>query len=69
IWFLWPLAILAVIVILSGVMMARSAMRAATASLHVSNRFPHHAGAQEIVFWMVVIAGAYGVYLVMLGIS
>ena len=32
IWFLWPLAILATLVIMFGIMMARSAMRAVNAS-------------------------------------
>lgn len=68
IWFLWPLAILAGLVILSGIMMARGAMRAANASLPLSNRVRRHAGAQEIIFWAIVVAGAYGVYLVMLSV-
>ena len=42
IWFLWPLAILAVIVLGSGVVMARSAMKAFIASLPISNPFKRH---------------------------
>ncbi len=63
IWFLWPLAILAVLVILFGIMMARSAMRAATNSLPLSNRFRRHTSLQEAIFWTVVIGSGYGVYL------
>lgn len=65
IWFLWPLAILAVLVILLGIMMARSAVRALNSSLPVSNRFRRYTRVQEVIFWSVVIGGAYGVYLVL----
>lgn len=65
IWFLWPLGILALLVILFGVMMARSAMRAINASLPVSNRFRRYTRLQEAVFWSVVTASGYGVYLLL----
>ncbi len=65
IWFLWPLAILAVLVILFGVMMARSAMRAANASLPLSNPFRRHTSLQEAIFWTIVVGSGYGVYLVL----
>ncbi len=65
IWFLWPLAILAVFIIGFGVLMARSAMVAVNASLPVTNRLRQHTGLQEIAFWVVIITGAYGVYLLM----
>jgi len=64
IWFLWPLAILSVIVLGSGVVMARSAMRAFFASLPISHPFKSHTRIQEIAFWMVVVTGAYGIYLI-----
>src|SRR5882672_231788 len=38
IWFLWPLAILAVLVILFGIMMARGTMRAVNASLPLDRK-------------------------------
>lgn len=63
IWFLWPLAILAVFVILFGVMMARSAMLAVNASLPVTNPFRRHTLVQEAMFWMAVAGGGYGIYL------
>ena len=65
IWFLWPLAILAVFVILFGVMMARSAMLAVSASLPVTNPFRRHTLVQEAMFWIAVVSGGYGVYLLL----
>jgi hypothetical protein len=65
IWFLWPLAILAVFVIGFGVFMARSAMRAVNASLSVSNRLRRHTRVQEAFFWGVVVVAGYGVYVLL----
>ena len=65
IWFLWPLAILAVLVILFGIVMARSTMRALNDSLPVSNYFRRYKRTQEALFWSVVIASCYGVYLLL----
>jgi hypothetical protein len=65
IWFLWPLAILAVFVIGFGVMMARSAMRALNASLAGSNWLRKHTRIQEAFFWSVVAGAGYGVYLLL----
>ena len=64
-WFLWPLAILAMLVVVAGVMMARSTMRAVNAALPLTNPFRRFTGVQETVFWCVVIAGCYGVYLLL----
>ena len=69
IWFLWPLAILAVFVILFGIMMARSAMVAVSASLSARNRFRGHTFVQEAMFWTAVGAGAYGVYLLLTSVG
>ena len=63
IWFLWPLAVLALIVILFGVMMARSAMLALNASLPVAHPVRRHTRVQEAMFWIAVMGGGYGVYL------
>jgi curved DNA-binding protein CbpA len=63
--FLWPLAILAVLVILFGIMMARNAMRAFNSSLPLSSRFRRHTRVQEAVFWSVVIGGVYCIYLLL----
>ena len=65
IWFLWPLAILAIFVILIGVMMARSAMVAANALLPATHPFRRHTRVQEGMFWSVVVAGCYGLYLLL----
>ena len=63
IWFLWPLAILAVFVLVFGVLMAHSAMLAANASLPVANRLRRHTKIQEIAFWLIVIGSIYGIYV------
>jgi hypothetical protein len=68
IWFLWPLAILAVFVIGFGVLMARSYMRAMNASLSVRNRLRKHTRLQEALFWSVVVVAGYGVYRLIVAI-
>ena len=65
IWFLWPLAILAVFVAGFGVLLARSAMVKVNESLPVSNRFRRHTRIQEVAFWVVIITSCYGLYLLM----
>ncbi len=65
IWFLWPLAILAVFVVGFGVLLARSAMVKVNDSLPVTNRFKRHTTLQELAFWIVIITSGYGLYLVM----
>lgn len=69
IWFLWPLVILAVFVIMFGVMMAHSAMLAANASLPISSRVKRHRSAQEAMFWIAVVAAGYGVYLLLTSVG
>jgi hypothetical protein len=63
--FLWPLGVLAVFVILFGIMMARNAMRAYNAALPISNPLRGYTRTQEALFWSVVVAGSYGVYLLL----
>jgi hypothetical protein len=65
IWFLWPLAILALLVLGFGVMLARSAMLAVSASLPVTNRLKSHTRLQETAFWVAIASGGYGLYLLM----
>ena len=65
IWFLWPLAILAVFVVGFGVLLARSAMVKVNESLPVTNRFRRHTKLQELAFWVVIITSGYGLYLLM----
>ena len=61
-WFLWPLAILAVLVVGFGVLLARSAMVAVNHSLPVTNRLKRHTGIQEFAFWTVIVTSGYGLY-------
>ncbi len=68
IWFLWPLAILAMFVIGFGILMARSYMRAMNASLSVSNRLRKHTRLQEMLFWSGVLIAGYAVYRLMTAI-
>ena len=65
IWFLWPLAILAIFVTGFGVLLARSAMVKVNESLPVTNRFKRHKKIQEVAFWVVIITSCYGFYLLM----
>jgi hypothetical protein len=65
IWFLWPLAILALFVVGFGVLLARSAMVKVNESLPVTNRFKRHTKIQEVAFWVVIITSGYGLYLLM----
>lgn len=65
IWFLWPLAILAIFVIGLGIVMARGAMRAFNKSLPVSNPVRRYTRLQEAAFWTVVVGSGYGIYLLL----
>ena len=65
IWFLWPLAILAAIVLGFGVLLARSAMVAVDASLPVTNKIKGHTKIQEVAFWTAIVSGGYGLYVLM----
>ena len=65
IWFLWPMAILAVFVVGFGVLLARSAMVKVNQSLPVTNRFKRHTKIQEVAFWAVILTSCYALYLVM----
>jgi len=61
-WFLWPLAILAVSVVGFGVLLARSAMVAVNDSLPRTNRLKRHTKLQELAFWTVIVTSGYGLY-------
>jgi DnaJ domain len=63
--FLWPLALLAVLLILAGIVHAHSAMgmiRETFALTHPARRF---VPAQELAFWSIVGGGCYGVYFIL----
>ena len=63
--FLWPLAVLALLVLGFGVMLARSAMVAVNDSLPVTNPFKRHTTIQEVAFWAAIVSGGYGLYVLM----
>lgn len=64
-WFLWPMGVLAFFVIIFGVMMARGAMIAARESLSLTHPARRYTKLQEALFWSVVSAAGYGVYLLL----
>jgi DnaJ domain len=64
-WFLWPMAILAFGVMLFGVLMAHSAITLARNSLPAAHPARRFRAAQELLFWMLVCAGVFGLYLVL----
>ena len=64
-WFLWPLAILALMILGFGILLARGAMVAYDASLPVTNPFKGHTRLQELAFWVAIVTCGYGLYLVM----
>jgi len=63
-WFLWPLTILAAGVVGFGVLMAHSAITHARESLAQSHPLQRFRSAQEIVFWLIIACGGYGIYLI-----
>lgn len=65
IWFLWPLVILAVFVILFGIILTRGALRAIDRSLPHSNPLRGHTALVEVVFWAVLGCSGYAIYLVL----
>jgi hypothetical protein len=65
IFFLWPLGLLALLVLGFGVMLARSAMVAVNASLPATNPVKRHTKIQEVAFWTVIVSGGYGLYVLM----
>jgi len=64
-WFLWPLAILALMILGFGVLLARGAMVAYDASLPLTNPFKGHTRLREVAFWVAIVTCCYGLYLVM----
>ncbi|MCU1265731.1 MAG: DnaJ subfamily er 3 [Acidobacteria bacterium] len=63
IWFLWPLAILAFFVIAFGVLLAHAAMLSFTTALPNSNLLRRYRLLPKAAFWLAVIGGIYGIYL------
>ena len=63
-WFLWPLSILAAGVVGFGILMAHSAVNRGRESLAQSHPLQRFRLAQEIVFWLIIAGGGYGIYLI-----
>ena len=68
-WFLWPLAVLSLLVILFGVLMTRSAIRAYEASLPARNPLRRFAAFREAIFWTLVLTAGYGVYVLLAAVE
>jgi hypothetical protein len=64
-WFLWPLSILAAGVIMFGVMIAHSAMSNARARSRPNHPLRRLRAVQEVMFWLVVAAGGFGLYIIL----
>lgn len=64
-WFLWPLGILAMGVILFGVLIAHSVVRNARESLRASHPVRRFRAVQELAFWTIVVGAGYGLYLIL----
>lgn len=64
-WFLWPLGILAMGVILFGVFIAHAAVSNARESLRASHPARRFRAAQELAFWTIVVGAGYGLYLIL----
>ena len=62
-WFLWPLSILAAGVIMFGVLIGHSLMTNAREATRIDHPLRRLRAAQEIVFWLLVVAGGFGLYL------
>lgn len=67
-WFLWPLSILALGVIGFGIMLLHSAMQNARRLLPTKHPVRRFTAIQEIAFWVVVIGGGVGLYLLIASI-
>ncbi len=63
--FLWPLALLAVFIIIAGIFQAHAVMRAIRETFALSHPVRRFTMIQEMVFWVVVCGGGYGVYFVL----
>lgn len=68
-WFLWPMSILALGVVLFGIMLAHSALRNARGLLPPSHPARRFTAFQEIGFWLVIIGGGVTLYFVMASVQ
>jgi len=65
IWFLWPLAILALCVIGFGVLLAHGAMLSFNESLPSQNLLRGRIVIWELMFWLIVAGAAYALFLLL----
>ncbi len=63
IWFLWPLAILAFLVLVFGVLLSHAALHSFSLSLSSPNPLRRYRVLRETAFWLVISGGLYGIYL------
>jgi uncharacterized protein YukE len=63
--FLWPLALLATFLVITGIFQAHAVMRAIRETFAASHPLRRFVMVQEMAFWMVVCGGVYGVYFVL----
>lgn len=63
--FLWPLALLAGLLIIAGIVHAHSAMGMMRETFALSHPFRRFLLAQEMAFWAIVVMGCYGVYFIL----
>lgn len=63
--FLFPLALLALGLIFAGILMSHSALTFARESLAAKSVLRNFVWAQEMIFWSIVAAGIYIVYLLL----
>jgi curved DNA-binding protein CbpA len=63
--FLWPLALLAIFMVITGIFQAHAVMRAIRETFAASHPLRRFVMVQEMAFWMVVCGGVYGVYFVL----
>jgi curved DNA-binding protein CbpA len=63
--FLWPLALLAGLLILAGIVHAHSAMSMIRATFALSHPARRFILVQEMLFWSIVGGGCYGVYFIL----
>ena len=63
--FLWPLALLAVFIIIAGIFQAHAVMRAIRETFALSHPVRRFTMIQEMAFWVVVCGGVYGVYFIL----
>ena len=63
--FLWPLALLAGLLIVAGIVHAHSAMSNVRETFALSHPARRFVLAQEMAFWSIVGGGIYGVYFIL----